>query len=95
MKMTTKERLETGCGFQDNDLKSSLCIKRNLCSECKNNLDYYNEGRKDAIDGVLKDIDNDLIIWKNSPCVCCKNWRDTIIRFRNKQKDKITKEMQE
>jgi len=53
------------------------------------------QARKDAIDGVLKDIDNDLIIWKNSPCVCCKNWRDTIIRFRNKQKDKIAKEMQE
>ena len=51
---TKEEELINGCGFQDNDLKSSLCIKGNLCSECRNNLDYYKQGRKDAIDEVKK-----------------------------------------
>jgi len=50
MKMTTREKLENGCGFQDNSWKSSLCIKGNLCSECRNGLDYFNQGREEGVD---------------------------------------------
>lgn len=59
MKMTPREKLENGCGFQDNSWKSSLCIKGSLCSECKNNLDYFNQGREEGINEIKLYLDCD------------------------------------
>lgn len=49
-----KEKLLEGCGYQDNDLKSSLCKKDNLCSDCLNNLYYFNQGQLSKMEDEIK-----------------------------------------
>jgi hypothetical protein len=49
-----KEQLENGCGFQDTYNKSNLCKKGNLCSECRNSLNYFNQGKLSQIEDEIK-----------------------------------------
>jgi len=46
---TREEELKEGCGFQETYSKGSLCLRGNLCSDCQENLDCFEEGKQSAL----------------------------------------------
>jgi hypothetical protein len=56
--MNKEKQIEDGCGYQETYNKSSFCKKGNLCIDCSEHLEIYNEARKETLIEVEKMIDN-------------------------------------
>ncbi len=74
--MTNKE-LENGCGYQETYDKSSFCKKGNLCIDCKEHLEIYQEARKEVIEDELRWL-NGVEEWITEEDIC--------MEFRNRIK---------
>ena len=89
--LKTKEELENGCGIWNSYSPSSKCVKGNLCSECRNSLDYYSLGKKESKKGMIKIKDVMKIIDKNKlimPNVTYKKIKQLIKVLGDKNENK-------